>query len=96
MLEKLDFAYLLLAIAVIGMLSFLIGNAINSILRQDSYGAMGNSAIMASGFLITIQYGPRYGLHINGFDEAVFAGLGGAFALLFVLSFFKIVSNRYM
>ena len=52
MLEKLDFAYLLLALAVIGMLSFLIGNAINSILKQDSYGAIGNTAIMACGFLI--------------------------------------------
>lgn len=96
MLEKLDFAYLLLALAVIGMLSFLIGNAINSILKQDSYGAIGNTAIMACGFLITIQYGPRYGLHLDGLDEAVYAGLGGAFALLFVLSFAKIVSNRYM
>lgn len=96
MLEKLDFAYLLLALAVIGMLSFLIGNAINSILKQDSYGSIGNTAIMACGFLITIQYGPRFGLRLNGFDEAVYAGLGGAFALLFVLSFAKMVSNRYM
>ncbi len=96
MLAKLDFAFLLLALSVIGMLSFLIGNAINSILKQDSYGVLGNTAIMIAGFIITIEYGTRVGLRINALDEAVFAGLGGAFALLFVLSFFKIVSNRYM
>ena len=96
MLEKLDLTYLGLALIVIGMLSFLVGNAINSILKNDSYGSFGNTAIVASGFLITIQYGPRFGLRINGLDEAIYAGLGGAFALLFLLSFAKMVSNRYM
>lgn len=96
MFGKLDFAYLLLALAVIGMLSFLIGNAINNILKQDAYGVIGNTLIMASGFIITVEYAPRFGLRVNALDEAVFAGLGGAFAILLVLSVGKMVSNRYL
>jgi hypothetical protein len=94
MLGKLDTSFLLFSLAIIGMLSFFIGNAINALIKDDAYGVTGNTIIVTAGFVVTVEYGQRYGLNFRNLQEVFLYGLAGAFAVMFVLAMAKIIVNR--
>lgn len=96
MLGKLEPTILMLAIASVGMLSFFIGNAVHHLVKDDAYGVVGNTAIIFTGFLVTIEYGDRVGLIFRNLDDLFFVGLAGSCVALIVLSMFKMASNRLL
>jgi hypothetical protein len=96
MLRQFDTTFMLFAVCIIGMLSFFIGNAIHHLVREDAYGVIGNTVIITAGFIITVEYGNRFGIAFNGLNEMFLYGLAGSFAVLLFMSLLKMASNRFL
>ena len=84
-----------MAIAVVSILSFLLGMALDGVMREDGFGAVGNTVIITTGFFIGIFLANSYGIYLKDLKLAIAAGLGGAFVSLATLAVSKSVLARF-
>lgn len=94
MLWNLDSGWLLLAFAVVGILSFILAMALNVVMGEDGFGAVGNAIIITAGFFLTVFAANNFGYRLSDLTMAVAVGLGGAFACLTMLALLKAGLNR--
>lgn len=94
MIWNLDTSWLMMAIAVVSMLSFLLGLAVDGVMSEDGFGSIGNTMIIIAGFFLAIFVANIYGYHLKDMKLAVAIGLGGAFVALSTLAFAKAVLAR--
>jgi hypothetical protein len=96
MLWNLDFNWLLMAIAVVAMLSFVFGLALDGLMGSDGFGALGNAVIVTSGFFLGILAANSYGIPLRDLTLAAVAGLSGAFLCLSLLAGCKAALTRLL
>lgn len=89
MLWNLDTSWLLMAVAVVGLLSFLLGLALNALIGRDGFGPIGNAVIVTAGFFLGIFLANSYGLVLRDLTLATATGLTGAFVSLAMLALVK-------
>ena len=94
MLWNLGTGWLVLAVTVVAILSFIVAIALNALLGEEGFGATGNSAIMTAGFFAGIYVANMAGYRLADVQAAVTSGLGGAYALLTVLIALKAAMRR--
>lgn len=94
MLWNLDSGWLLLAFAVVGILSFIVSMALNAVMGEEGFGAIGNAVIITTGFFLTVFMANNLGYRLSDVTMAVMVGLGGAFACLTTLALLKAGLNR--
>lgn len=94
MLWNLGAGWLLMAIVVVGILSFILAMALNVFMEEDGFGATGNALIIASGFFLTVFVANNLGYRLSQLDQAAVVGLVGAFACLTALTLLKAAINR--
>jgi len=94
MLWNLGVEWLFIALAVVGILSFILGLALDSIIGDDGFGGTGNALIMSAGFFLTIFVANSLGYNLREVKLAMIVGLAGAFGGLFVLAATKTVLGR--
>ncbi|QDZ01527.1 hypothetical protein FQ775_14710 [Nitratireductor mangrovi] len=94
MIWNLGFGWLFMAVATVCILSFIFSLGLNVIIGRDGFGPFGTMAIVTSGFFGSIYALNAYGISLREVQEAILAGLVGAFILLMVLLLFKAVIRR--
>jgi hypothetical protein len=94
MLWNLDAFWLTMAIATVVVLSFFLGAAIDTLTREDGFGATGNMIIIFGGFFLTILAANYQGYSLHELHRAIMVGLVGAFACLASLTLIKAVVAR--
>ena len=94
MLWNLGTDWLLIAVAIVGVLSFIVAMGLNAIMGEDGFGATGNAVIITAGFFLAIFSANSFGYRLTDLKLAVAAGLIGAFACLAVLIALKAALNR--
>lgn len=94
MLWNLDISWLLMAVAVVAMLSYIFGLALDGVMGSDGFGPLGNMVIVTAGFFLGIFAANSYGIILHDLRSATGAGLGGAFLSLGVLACCKAGLNR--
>ena len=94
MLLNLDPGWLLLALAVVGIVAFIVSMALNAVMGEDGFGAIGNAVIITTGFFFTVFMANNLGYRISDVTMAVTVGLSGAFGCLAMLALAKAALNR--
>lgn len=94
MLWNLDFGWIMMAVTVVAMLSFLFGLALDGVMGSDGFGALGNMLIVTAGFFLAIFAANSYGVPLRDITWATATGLGGAFLCLAILALCKAGLNR--
>lgn len=94
MLWNLDPSWLLTAFAVVAMLSYLFGLALDGVMGAEGFGPLGNMVIITAGFFLGIFSANSYGIFLENLTVATGAGLTGAFVSLGVLAVCKATLNR--
>ena len=89
MLWNLDTGWLIMAVAVVGILSFIVAMALNVFMGEDGFGATGNAVIIATGFFLSIFLANNLGYRLNDLQRATTVGVLGAFACLSILTLLK-------
>ena len=94
MLWNLGADWLLIALAIVGILSFILALALNAIMGEDGFGATGNAVVITAGFFLAIFVANNLGYRLSDLKLALVIGLSGAFACLIVLAALKAGLNR--
>ncbi len=94
MIWNLDASWLLMAIAVVSMLSFFLGMALDGMMAKDSFGPTGNAAVITAGFFLGIFVANSYGIYLNDLKLAVVVGICSAFVAVLVLLLGKAIVAR--
>ena len=71
--------WLFLAVAAVAVLAFIFSLGLNAIIGRDGFGPFGTMGIVTGGFFGSIYGVNAYGVRLSELQEAVFAGLVGAF-----------------
>ena len=95
MLWNLGTEWLLFALVVVGIVSFVLAMALNAILGEDGFGVTGNAVVITAGFFLTIFAANALGYRLAHLQLATVTGLGGAFACLAALAVLKAALNRF-
>lgn len=96
MLSSLDTSSLILAIAIVAILSLMLGMALDGVMQDDGFGPFGNMIVITAGFFLGILAANRWGIRFGELEIAVATGLGGAFLALLLLSLAKAGIERAM
>ncbi len=91
MIWNLDYEWLLMAVAIVSMLSFFLGMALDGVMEEDGFGAVGNTVIITVGFFLGIFIANTYGIYLRDLKLAITAGLCGSFITLATLAISKSV-----
>lgn len=94
MIWNLDVSWLMMAIAVVSILSFFLGMALDGVMGEDGFGAVGNTVIITTGFFLGIFIANSYGIYLKDLKLAISAGLSGSFICLAMLAISKSVLAR--
>jgi hypothetical protein len=94
MLSKLDPAWLMMAIATVGVLSYFFGSALDALMRDDGFGSFGNAIIIAGGFFLAIIAANYQGYNLRQLHLAIMVGLFGAFLTLTSLTLIRALVRR--
>lgn len=94
MLMKLDASWLMFAVVVVLLLSYMMAMALDAILGNAAYGPVANAVIITVGFFGAIYWLNERGVRMANLSEAVMTGMIGSFGLFFVLVVIKAISNR--
>jgi hypothetical protein len=89
MLMNLDPTWMMMGFAVVAILSFIFGMALDGLLGTEGFGPIGNTVVVTAGFFLGIFSANLYGIHFYDLKMAVATGLVGAFACLGVLAVIK-------
>lgn len=96
MLWNLETSWLLMAVAVVALLSYLLALALNAIMGSDGFGPLGNTVIVTTGFFLGIFVANSYGMVLRDLTLATAAGLTGSFVSLAMLALLKAGLNRML
>jgi hypothetical protein len=96
MLSSLDTSSLIFAIAIVAILSLMLGMALDGVMQDDGFGPFGNMIVITVGFFLGIFAANRWGIRFGELEIAVATGLGGAFLALLLLSLPKAGIERAM
>ena len=94
MIWNLDYSWLMMAFAIVSILSFFLGMALDGVMGDDGFGAVGNTVIITTGFFLGIFLANTYGIYLRDLKLAISAGLCGAFLTLATLAISKSVLAR--
>lgn len=94
MLWNLDLSWLLMAVSIVAMLSYIFGMALDGVMGSDGFGPLGNMVVVTAGFFLGIFVANSYGITLRDLSLAIGAGLGGALISLGVLAGCKAGLNR--
>ena len=94
MISNLDAGWLLMAVTVVAIFSFMIGLALDALVSNDGFGAIGNMVVLTAGFFLAIMVANRYGYDFDELINACLVGLCGAFAVFSVLALGKAGLSR--
>lgn len=94
MIWNLDTSWLMMAVAIVSMLSFFLGMALDGVMSEDGFGAVGNTIIITTGFFLGIFVANSYGIYLKDLKLAVSVGLCGSFVCLITLAVTKNVIAR--
>lgn len=94
MIWNLSFGWLFMAVATVSILAFMFSLALNAIIGRDGFGPFGTTAIFTGSFFGSIYAINFYGVRLAKVQEAIFAGLTGAFIVLMTLLLLKAVVRR--
>jgi hypothetical protein len=94
MLWNLDASWLMMAVAVVAVLSFMLGSVLNGVMGDDGFGPTGNMLVITAGFFLSIFTANSWGVSLRDLVMAVGVGLGGAFLCLFGLALLKAGLSR--
>lgn len=86
--------WLFLAVAAVAVLAFIFSLGLNAIIGRDGFGPFGTMGIVTGGFFGSIYSVNAYGVRLSELQEAVFAGLVGAFIILMTLLLLKAAVSR--
>jgi hypothetical protein len=89
MLSHLDPVWLALAFAMVAILAFILGLALDALMDDDGFGPVGNMVLMTGGFFATIVGANYRGISFVDLAQATAAGMVGAFACLSLFALLK-------
>ncbi|MCO6051685.1 hypothetical protein NGM99_18020 [Mesorhizobium sp. RP14(2022)] len=81
--------WLCMAVAIVMVIAFFFGTALDAIMGEDGFGAIGNMVLFTLGFFVAIIGANSYGIPLRDLTWAVGTGLGGAFALIATMALLK-------
>jgi hypothetical protein len=94
MIWNLEPGWLMMAIAMVAVLAFFFGAALDAIMRDDGFGPTGNMLLFTVGFFLAVIAANTYGISLRDLKLAVGWGLGGAFALVSLAALAKAGLSR--
>ena len=89
MLLDLDMFWLAMAVASVGVVALVLGTALDSLMADDGFGAMGNMIVLTAGFFLGILLANHFGWRFDKLVTACGAGLGGSFVTIAGLAAIK-------
>lgn len=78
-----------MAVAGVGVFSFMFGSALDSLAGDDGFGAFGNMIVLVAGFFGAIGLANHLGYSFDTLMIAGAVGLGGAFVAFSGLALLK-------
>jgi hypothetical protein len=93
-LSKMDPFWLIMAITVVGVMSYFVARIIDGVFGRDGFGTIGNMVVLTAGFFgsfIFVEY-VRY--PVRGLQMWTFVGIGGAISIFLVLALLKMAVDR--
>ena len=94
MLWNLDPTWMAIAVAIICIFSFILALGMNAVMGEDGFGPIGNTIVIAAGFLLTIFVANEWGYALRDLRVAAATGLGGSLLFLTALAIAKAALNR--
>jgi len=94
MLLDLDTSWIVLAFAVVAILSYIVGVFFDTLIRDDGFGPTGNMVVMTGGFYAAVLGANSRGIRFDSLATGVAAGLVGAFAAITLLALLKAGLSR--
>lgn len=85
---------LLMAFAVVGIVSYIVAMALDAVMAEDGFGVVGNAVITTIGFFAAVYAGSRWGVRPDDLAVVVVIGLVGSLASLGVLMVLKAALDR--
>ncbi len=95
MIWNLELQWILIAVACVGVLSFMLGLALDGIMGKDGFGAVLNALIVTGAFFGTVYICNLNGISLRRLDVAVPYGLTGAFVVYSFLALTKAGLRRF-
>ena len=94
MIWNLDAIWLALSISAIGILSFVVALAIDAVMGDDGFGAVGNAFILAGGFVTGILLAEWWRMNLRDLAYVAASGLCGALCCMLILVTIKAALSR--
>lgn len=94
MLWKLDPVWLALSVSVICIVSFIVAMAIDFVMGEDGFGAVGNAVILTVGFVAGILFAEWWRLNLRELSHVAAFGLCGALGCMLVTVAIKAALSR--
>jgi fluoride ion exporter CrcB/FEX len=94
MIWNLEPGWLMMAVALVAVLAFFFGSALDAIMRDDGFGPTGNMLLFTIGFFMAVIIANTWGISLRDLKLAVAWGLGGAFTTVSLLALIKAASAR--
>ena len=84
MIWKLDRIWLALSISSIAIISFIVALAMDAVMGDDGFGAIGNAVILTAGFVAGILLAEWWRMNLRELSHVAGFGLSGALACMLV------------
>jgi len=94
MLLELETTWIVLAFAVVAILSYIVGVFFDTLMHDDGFGATGNMLVMTGGFYAAVIGANVRGIRFDTLGTGAAAGLAGAFAAMTLLALAKAALAR--
>ena len=94
MIWNLDTGWLMMAIAMVAVIAFFFGSALDAIMREDGFGPTGNMLLFTVGFFLAVIIANTYGINLRDLKLAMAWGLGGAFSMVSAMALAKAGISR--
>lgn len=94
MIWDLGTGWMVMAVTVVGIVSYILSIGLDGIMRRDGFGAGGNATIITVGFFASIYAVNSYGIRLKDFAEGAMVGLAGAFVCFTLIILSKALANR--
>jgi hypothetical protein len=94
MLLEIDTIWIVLAVTVVAILSYIVGVFFDALMRDDGFGATGNMMVMTGGFYAAVLGANVRGIRFDTLGTGVAAGLVGAFVAMSLLALAKAGLSR--
>lgn len=89
MLFELGTFGLVVAVGAVCVFGYMFGTALDSLIGEDGFGALGNMIVLVGGFFVSILVANRFGYKLDTPLLACVVGLIGSFCALSSLTLVK-------